>query len=286
MPELPEVETVVRGLRTVIIGKVLSEVVCRFPKINRDNPRGWKQALKGRRFLTVRRRGKNILIDLSGDLTLWVHLKMTGHFHLAGRNTPPGRHDLVLFGLKGQKHQLRYQDTRRFGRIRLFPTQTVMIQPGLVDLGPEPLEISRQDFIARLQRSARMIKPALLDQRFLAGIGNIYADECLFRAKIHPRQQTDRISKQKLDALYASIGEVLTAAIDKMGTTVDSYAGIHGQFGGFQAYLQAYGRKGEPCFRCQTAIRREVIGSRAAHFCPRCQRLTSHRTGIATGKQN
>ncbi len=274
MPELPEVETVVRGLRTAIIGETLSRVTCRYPKINLDNPGNWRQSLKGQQFLTVRRRGKNILIDLSGGLTLWVHLKMTGHFYLADPAAPVGRHDLVLFELKSQVRHLRYQDTRRFGRIRLFPTKTVMSQKGLADLGPEPLEIKRQDFLSLISRSRRMIKPALLDQRFLAGIGNIYADESLFRAKIHPRQLTCDISTRKINTLYDAMREILTTAIDNMGTTVDTYAGINGEFGGFQSYLQAYGREGEPCFRCGRLIQREVIGSRSSHFCPRCQKST------------
>jgi len=273
MPELPEVETVVRGLRKTITGKTLSDVTCRYPKINRDNPRNWKKTLNGRKFLTVNRRGKNILIDLSGGMTLWVHLKMTGHFHLTDPATPPGRHDLVLFGLKGQNRQLRYQDTRRFGRIRLFPTKTVMAQKGLTDLGPEPLEIERKDFMSLMSGSRRMIKPALLDQRFLAGLGNIYTDESLFRAKIHPRRKTDSISIRKINVLHETIQEILSMAIDNMGTTVDTYAGINGEFGGFQAYLKAYGRTGKPCLRCGTSIRREVIGSRSTHYCPRCQRM-------------
>ncbi len=279
MPELPEVETVVRGLREKISGLTLDRVTCRHPKINHDNPRGWCRTLAGRQVLAVRRRGKNILIDLSGGQTLWVHLKMTGHFHLPAADTPPGRHDLVCFDLRDQDCQLRFQDTRRFGRVRLLPTATVMDQPGLADLGPEPLEIKRSDFVARIRRSARMIKPALLDQRFLAGIGNIYADESLFRAKIHPRQRTNDISLPRINALHEAIREILTTAIANMGTTVDSYAGINGEAGGFQIYLQVYGREGQPCPRCGTTIRREVIGSRSAHFCPRCQRLTISRRG-------
>jgi len=277
MPELPEVETVVRGLREKIAGLTLDRVTCRHPKINHDNPRHWCRSLAGRQVFDVRRRGKNILIDLSGGLTLWVHLKMTGHFHLPAADTLPGRHDLVCFDLRDQECQLRFQDTRRFGRVRLLPTATVMEQKGLADLGPEPLEIDRSDFAARVQRSARMIKPALLDQRFLAGIGNIYADESLFRAKIHPRQRTCDLSLPRINALHAAIREILTTAIANMGTTVDSYAGINGEAGGFQTYLQVYGRAKQPCPRCGAAIRREVIGSRSAHFCPRCQRLTPRR---------
>lgn len=271
MPELPEVETVVRGLRQAIIGETLSKVVCRYPKINLDNPKNWCRTMKERQFLAVRRRGKNILIDLSGGVTLWVHLKMTGHFYLASSDTPVGRHDLVLFFLSDPNRQLRYQDTRRFGRFRLFPTEIVMAQKGLADLGPEPLEIKKADFLSLMQNNRRMIKPALLDQRFLAGIGNIYADEALFRAGIHPRQRTCEISIRKLNRLYAAMREILITAIDNMGTTVDTYAGINGEFGGFQSYLRVYGREGQACFRCGRAIRREVIGSRSAHFCPRCQ---------------
>jgi formamidopyrimidine-DNA glycosylase len=273
MPEMPEVETVVRGLLRVIPGKIIESTYINAPKIEADNFPGWLDILRGKKFIDVRRRGKNILIDLSGGYTLWVHLKMTGHLYYFPETAEIGKHDLMIFKLKGGNRALRFNDYRRFGRIRLLKTDKVMLQKGLVELGPEPLEISKEDFVNLLKSSKRMIKPALLDQTFLAGLGNIYADETLYLSRIHPRKMTDRISISKLRDLHSNIQQVLKKAIRKMGTSVDSYAGVDGEPGGYQKYLLVYGREGERCGRCGAKIRREKIGSRSAHYCPRCQRL-------------
>ncbi len=273
MPELPEVETVVRGLRKVISGKTIKSIICYSPKIQKDNYSNWLDDLKNSYIKSIGRRGKNILINLSGNKTLWVHLKMTGHFFYLPKKNEIEKHDLILFEFKKDKYNLRFNDYRRFGRIRLFPTDKIMLQKGLVNLGPEPLEIPVSDFIALFKSSSRMIKPALLDQTFLAGLGNIYADESLYSTRIHPRKQTNRISKKKLIELHLIIQKMLKRAINLMGTSVDSFAGVNGKTGQYQKYLLAYGRDGEKCSRCGTKIKREKIGSRSAHFCPRCQRL-------------
>ncbi len=273
MPELPEVETIVRGLIKVIFGKTISSVKCFSPKIQKDNYRGWLEDLKGSRIKSIRRRGKNILIDLSGNKTLWVHLKMTGHFYYRPKKNPIEKHDLMVFEFKNDQNNLRFNDYRRFGRVRLFPTNDVMLQKGLVNLGPEPLDITVSDFINLFKKSSRMIKSALLDQTFLAGLGNIYADESLYSARIHPRRPTNRILKRKLIKLHSVIQEMLKKAIRLMGTSVDSFAGVNGKTGRYQKYLLVYGREKEKCQRCGGKIKREKIGSRSAHYCPRCQRL-------------
>ena len=272
MPELPEVETVVRGLQQTILDKTIESVSINSPKINSDNPRGWLDMLRNKSFIGVRRRGKNILIELSDNYTLWVHLKMTGHLYYMPGKSEINKHDLIIFNLKNDSYQLRFNDYRRFGRVRLFPTDKVMNQKGLVELGPEPLEISRKDFILLFKATRRMIKPALLDQTFIAGLGNIYTDETLYLSRIHPRRLTDSLSDKKLAELHGQIVKILKKAINLMGTSVDSYAGVNGQPGGFQKYLNVYGREGEACYRCGAIIKREKIGSRSAHFCPRCQR--------------
>lgn len=272
MPELPEVETVVRGLQQTTIGKTIESISISSPKIDNDNPRGWPDLLRNKSFIGVRRRGKNILIDLSDNYTLWVHLKMTGHLYYMPGKSEINKHDLIIFNLKNDSHQLRFNDYRRFGRVRLFPTDQVMNQKGLAELGPEPLEISRKDFIRLFKSTRRMIKPALLDQAFIAGLGNIYTDENLYLSRIHPRRLTDSLSDKKLIELHGHIVKILKKAISLMGTSVDSYAGVNGQPGGFQKYLNVYGREGEACYRCGAIIKREKIGSRSAHFCPRCQR--------------
>jgi formamidopyrimidine-DNA glycosylase len=273
MPELPEVETVANGLRKTILNKTVKSVTVRSPKINQDNHRGWTRKLIGRKPRDIRRRGKNILIDFTGDLTLWIHLKMTGHFYYLPRTRQLDKHDHMIIDFKGDKYNLRFNDYRKFGRVRLCPTDKVMFQKGLVDLGPEPTALLPNEFARLLKSSRRMIKPALLDQTFIAGLGNIYTDESLFAAKIHPRRLTDSISHRKAIELISAIKDILKKAIRNMGTSVDSFAGLDGQPGGFQKYLAVYGKRCIRCTNCDGRIRHEKIGSRTAHYCPRCQRL-------------
>lgn len=273
MPELPEVETVVRGLRRTVLYQIIESVYMEPPKIARRYFEGDLKRLAGSSFVSVYRRGKNILMETDTGLTLWVHLKMTGHFYYLPKETPIDRHDHLIFYFRNNGHSLRFNDYRRFGNIRLLPTNELSLQKELRELGPEPLEISTSDFTALFRSTRRMIKPALLDQTFLAGLGNIYSDEALYRARIHPRRTTDSLTVRKLIELHSAIIKVLIKAIDKMGTSVDSFAGVDGKPGGFQKYLKAYGREGEKCRRCGGRIRREKIGSRSAHYCPRCQIL-------------
>jgi formamidopyrimidine-DNA glycosylase len=273
MPELPEVETVVRALRRTIVNRTITGV-----EINNSErifPRkdDFSRLISGRTVRGVRRRGKNILIDLSGDYTLWVHLKMTGHFYYLPSSAPVEKHDHLVFHLDVNNHNLRFNDYRRFGRLRLYPTREIMDQKGLAELGPEPLDISADDFVELLRSRRRMIKPALLDQSFIVGIGNIYADESLYRARLHPKRLTDSVSQSKLRELHGHIQEILRRAIRLMGTSVDTFAGVNGQPGRYQKYLLVYGREGEPCLRCGRTLRREKIGSRSAHYCPRCQKM-------------
>lgn len=274
MPELPEVETVVRGLAKTIIGQQISKVAIKntariFPGNNK-----FKTLLLGTRFKSINRRAKNILINLSNNYTLWVHLKMTGHFYYLPSYHTTGKHDHVVFELAGNNYNLRFNDYRRFGYLKLFPTDEIHNQPGLAKLGPEPLELSADDFILMCKSRSRMIKPALLDQTFISGIGNIYADESLYLSRVHPERLTNSLSRKKLKELHGHIQTVLKKAIKLMGSSVDTFSGVNGQPGRYQKYLQAYGREDEPCFRCGRKIRRKKIGSRSAHFCPSCQRIS------------
>lgn len=283
MPELPEVETVVRGLRKIIPDRVIKSVRTSAPPSSIVISPSLKKktlnaVLKDRRILSIGRRGKNILIALAGDLTLWVHLKMTGKFRYVDRTEPKHKHDLAIFdfavnGKPDDGLQLRFNDYRRFGRLRLFPNAELWHQPGLAELGPEPLEMTPEDFVALCKRRPRMIKPALLDQSFVAGLGNIYADESLYAARIHPRRLTTTVSSRKLVELHGHIQRVLRESIDMMGTTVISYAGVDGRSGSFQDFLKVYSSEDQPCGFCGGKIVREKIGSRSAHYCPRCQRF-------------
>ncbi|MEW6411182.1 MAG: bifunctional DNA-formamidopyrimidine glycosylase/DNA-(apurinic or apyrimidinic site) lyase [Candidatus Zixiibacteriota bacterium] len=283
MPELPEVETVVRGLRDTVLGRTISRVRVSAPPssivVGKSlKSRSFARLMTGRRIESVERRGKNILMALSGDLTLWVHLKMTGHFYFYENPVPYDKHDLVTFYLEPLQTEkrppsLRFNDYRRFGRLRLFSNEELWQQDGLKELGPEPLELDAASFVTMCRTRSRMMKPALLDQSFIAGLGNIYADEALHASRIHPKRLTSSLTKRKLEELHAHIQRLLRMAISKMGTSVDTYAGVDGQPGSFQKYLRAYGREGEACAFCGRKIVREKIGSRSAHYCPRCQRL-------------
>lgn len=299
MPELPEVETVCRGLRATVLGKTIESVRLNAPSSSivvspSIVPQDFAQALAGRTISKIDRRGKNILISLSGDLVLWVHLKMTGHFFYDEQPVTLEKHDLITFtlsssppfsSLRGDQSPkaterlsnpsfLRFNDYRRFGRHRLYMSAEVWDQKGLRELGPEPLEISAREFVALCRKRPRQLKAALLDQSFIAGVGNIYADESLWAAKLHPLRLTTSASPDKLSELHRHIQRLLKLAIRKAGTSVDSYSGVNGQPGSFQKYLKVYDREGEPCARCGAKIIRKKIGARSAHYCPKCQRAT------------
>lgn len=265
-------------------GKTLGKVRLNAPVASIVVSKSFKPAkldkqLEGRKILNITRRGKNILIALSGDVTLWAHLKMTGKFRWVEADRPTDKHDLMIAEVtsndkrnKEGKRQLRFNDYRRFGRLRLFPNDELWLQKGLAELGPEPLEIDAERFYELLHTRSRMIKPALMDQSFIVGIGNIYADECLWASRIHPLKLTNTISRKKAEELLGHIQRLLRFSIENMGTTVDSYSGVNGQTGQFQKYLLAYGREDEPCERCGTKLVREKIGARSAHYCKKCQR--------------
>lgn len=280
MPELPEVETVVRGLRKTVLHNTISKVLVDAPPKSivvseSFKNKSFESILKNKTIQQINRRGKNILIDLSDDITLWVHLKMTGHFYYKQSDSLKEKHDLVMFHFNNpdNNHKLIFNDYRRFGRLRLFYTNELFEQKGLKELGPEPLEISADNFVQLCKSKNRMIKPALLDQSLIVGIGNIYADEALYSSKIHPRRIMSSLSKKKLIELHGHIQRILSMAIDNMGSSVDTYTGVNGESGKFQTYLKAYGRENEQCERCQRKIVREKIGSRSAHYCLKCQKL-------------
>ncbi|MBI5266055.1 MAG: bifunctional DNA-formamidopyrimidine glycosylase/DNA-(apurinic or apyrimidinic site) lyase [candidate division Zixibacteria bacterium] len=290
MPELPEVETVCRGLRDTVIGKRILGVTVNAPAasivVSRQvQPQDFAPALFDRTILTVNRRGKNILIGLSGGVTLWVHLKMTGHFFYEKQMPTPDKHDLVVFQLSQPEDRdltarkgnpvpsyLRFNDYRRFGRLRLYTDDELWQQKGLKELGPEPLEISAKDFVTLAHRRPRQLKAALLDQSFIAGVGNIYADESLWAASLHPKRLTSKVPAKQLAELHRHIQRLLRLAIRRNGTSVDSYSNVNGEAGSFQRYLKVYGREGEPCRRCGGKIVRKKLGARSAHYCPGCQR--------------
>lgn len=258
MPELPEVETIVRDLAPLLAGRRI-EAVEAIAKLVVKSP---LDGLSGNEIRSVRRHGKSVVVECTQGV-LTIHLGMTGKLLVNGARTPYTR---VIFSL--DDGELLYDDIRQFGRIHWG----VVLPERLAALGPDPLEISAGDFAARLRARRGAIKPVLLDQKFLRGLGNIYVDECLFRAGIHPKAVAARLSRTRAAVLHAAIRNTLEQAIAHRGSSISDYVDASGERGGFQLLHQVYGKEGEPCPVCGHIIRRIVIGQRGTHFCPRCQR--------------
>jgi formamidopyrimidine-DNA glycosylase len=272
MPELPEVETIVRGLRKQLVGRKLEQVEIRRPEILRGVKGPLFRELKGAMVRDIRRRGKHILIHLSNGWSLVIHLKMTGRLNWMKEDACVEKHTHAIFHLSDCPFQVHFCDTRRFGFLMASRTECLGQMPPLRDLGPEPLEIDQPDFVTQLSRRTGRIKSLLLNQHFLAGIGNIYADESLWDARIHPHTPAHRISPVKARRLHHSIRNILEQAIEHGGSSIDTYRNSDNLPGRHQFHLNAYGRQGEPCRRCGSRIRRIVTGGRSSFFCPRCQR--------------
>jgi formamidopyrimidine-DNA glycosylase len=272
MPELPEVETIVRGLKEALKNMTFQGLAVYLEKCL-ESPRGlFPLRLGGKRILDVERRGKHILLRIAGGTTLRVHLRMTGRLQFVPGHTPLEKHTHVVFSFRNHSYQLRFTDSRQFGRLWIERNGSGGELSSLADLGPEPLEISAADFVSRARSKGRAIKALLLDQHFLAGVGNIYADEALHRAGIHPRRRADSLRNQTLFGLHKALQQILQQAIRCGGTSVRTYVNSRGEAGGFQKYLKVYGREGSPCMACGTVIVRQTIGGRGSFFCPQCQR--------------
>lgn len=270
MPELPEVETIAGDLRraglpdqTITGVHVLWERTVATPDVATFRERLVEQTVE-----TVSRRGKFLRFDLSRDETLLIHLRMTGRLYIVPSGDEVLPHLRVSFEL-GDGRQLRFHDMRKFGRVYLLRDP----QAVLGKLGPEPLDegFSASDFAARLRLRRMMLKPLLLDQRFIAGIGNIYADEALFLAGLHPCRRAQTLSATEAEALHEAVRHVLVAALRDRGTTIDDYRTVTGQPGQHQESLLVFRRDGEPCPRCGHSIERLKVGGRGTHICPRCQ---------------
>jgi formamidopyrimidine-DNA glycosylase len=259
MPELPEVETVVRSLGPHLAGRKILGASFTSRLVTPGDRKKLAARLTGRSIVDVKRRGKFIVISLDAG-TLAVHLGMTGKLLIDGVK---GAHTHGVFTLDGGA--LLYDDPRQFGRIEWNPTRVAR-------LGPEPLEIGLEEFQARLRKRNSKVKPLLLNQGFLAGVGNIYADEALFASGIHPLAIASRRSAPRAARLHQAIREVLLLAIEHRGSSISDYVDADGQRGDFQAMHHVYGREGEACVTCGGPIRKIVVGQRGTHFCPRCQK--------------
>jgi formamidopyrimidine-DNA glycosylase len=289
MPELPEVETIVRGLDKLLPGKTISKADFDTPKSFPNNPTDLEEFLLGSKITKVTRRGKVITIDLSSDYSLVTHLKMTGQliYRSSKQNFGGGHPTDSLVGKLPDRStrvvinfndgsQLFFNDQRKFGWMRLLPTIEVPNIDFFKKLGPEPLDpsFSWQKFKTRLQRRKNSsIKPVLLDQTILAGIGNIYADESLWMSKIHPATKVSKLPITKIKLLYASIREVLNLSIEKGGSTDRNYLNAEGKRGSYLEFAKVFRKDGQPCSRCGTTMIKFKLFGRGTHICPKEQRL-------------
>ncbi|MEW6609469.1 MAG: bifunctional DNA-formamidopyrimidine glycosylase/DNA-(apurinic or apyrimidinic site) lyase [bacterium] len=272
MPELPEVETIVRGLQQQIIGQKIIKVSVHLPKIIKQETKEFASQLKDTQIQGISRRGKMIIITLSNNLSLLIHLKLSGQIVYTSPRSPMANHTHLVIELSGG-NQLRYIDLRQFGYVILTKTSILSELTQLAGLGDEPLKISLSDFKRLISTKKGRIKSLLLNQSFLAGIGNIYADESLHLARIHPLQLASTLTQSQIKILYQSIRNVLSAAILYRGSSISNYVDSSGQEGGYQRFHRVYQREGQVCVTCQEKISRVKIGGRSSYFCPHCQKL-------------
>lgn len=272
MPELPEVETVRRGLEPQILGKRFASVTVRESRLRWPVPADLALRVVGRRIESVDRRGKYILMGLDSGDRLLLHLGMSGRMRVLTEPLALVKHDHVDLQMQDGP-LLRYNDPRRFGALLLWNAGDA-VHPLLADMGPEPFsEAFTGDYLWERSRGRQSpVKTFIMDGHIVVGAGNIYAAESLFRAGIRPDRAAGSVSRKQYTALAGHIRDVLSEAIAQGGTTLRDFVGANGQSGYFQQDLWVYGRDGEPCRRCQTVLKRSVIGQRASVWCPRCQR--------------
>ena len=284
MPELPEVETVARDLRPRLVGATIVGARTNWVRTLRSqDPVAFADGVTGRTVLAVGRRAKQLVVELSGDVALTIHLKMTGQLFVVPAELPEDPYVRLVLELADGR-ELRFRDVRKFGKIGLYGrdpvTGELLEEVGgsavFAGIGPEPLdpEFTLRDFRRLIRRRKGRLKPLLTDQSFLAGVGNIYADEALWRAKLHPLRSASSLRPPDERRLYEAIRRVLAEAVERRGSSIDDYTAPDGD-GSMQETLDVYQRTGQPCPRCGHPIKRIVIGARSTHFCSWCQRLPS-----------
>ena len=280
MPELPEVETVRRGLEPVLAGRVIASAEVRRPDLRWPFPQRLAERLTGRRVTALRRRSKYLLGDLDGGETLIVHLGMSGRLLVSGAqvgafhhaHAAPAKHDHVVLDIEGGA-RITFNDARRFGAVDLWPTGDLDAHRLLAGLGPEPLGngFDGAYLAGRLAGRRTPVKAALGDQRLVAGLGNIYLAEALWRARISPLRLAADVTAAEAETLAAAVRAVLLDAIDAGGSSLRDYRQADGELGYFQHSFAVYGREGEPCPRCGATIARAVQAGRSSFYCPGCQ---------------
>ncbi|HAP93004.1 MAG TPA: formamidopyrimidine-DNA glycosylase [Desulfotomaculum sp.] len=275
MPELPEVETIKRTLEAKLKGLFITAVEIFLPKLIRTPvPEEFQSLLAGQTIQRLERQGKYLLFHLSQNLTMIIHLRMTGRLVYSLPGTPLTPHTHAIFHLNNG-YQLRFSDTRQFGNISLVPADNLDKVSGLNSLGKEPLsqEFTREYLKKQLRRHRAALKPLLLNQSFIAGLGNIYADEVLFRARIHPRRLSNTLTPREATRLFHAIQDILKEGIENRGATFRDYVDGNGTAGNYQNLLKVYNREGKPCPKCSKTIVKLRIGGRGTYFCPYCQKM-------------
>jgi len=286
MPELPEVETVRAGLERHVVGRTVADVQVLHPRVVRRDlagPAGFAAAMAGRTVKRAERRGKYLWLALDDDEALLAHLGMSGQLLVGDPDRPLSPHVRARFTFTDGGPDLRFTDQRTFGHLMLVPFahgdldgpgETRELPAPIAHIAPDPMEAAFDDgdFAARLTRRHTGVKRALLDQSLISGVGNIYADEALWRARLHWARPTETLKRGEVSRLLEAVREVLSEALRAGGTSFDTlYVNVNGESGYFDRSLQAYGREGEPCSRCGTPIRRDAFMNRSSYSCPHCQ---------------
>lgn len=276
MPELPEVETIRRDLEKELVGRTVLGITSSAPKVLQPSLKAVLEAIRGRRIEGFERKGKLLLIRLSGGKTLGVHLRLTGRLLIRNEGEPEDEYQRAEFKLSGGK-ELRFSDLRLFGYIKLFKDEKE-VEETLSKIGPEPLskELNDEKFYEIIKRTSRPIKIVLLDQNLISGVGNIYANEALFEAGVHPQTKANALTKNQAIELYKATEQVLKDGLALRGATIgdEMYRDAYGQRGGYEKRVRVYQQVGKPCPKCKTEIKRINLGGRGTFFCPACQRLS------------
>ena len=270
MPELPEVENLVRGLSSRILGLTILDVRCHFPAVVGPDPGCFAEAVRGHRVQELHRHGKYLFFLMDRDVVIALHLRMTGQLLLVPREQTPDKHTHLELLLSDRSQKLVFRDVRKFGRLKVLEGSISRFVEEK-KLGADALEISTETLHGAFQKTSRIIKAVLLDQRILAGLGNIYTDEILFREGISPLREASSLSYEQTDSLRRTIRSVLRAAIRGRGTTISDYVDARGESGSFQDSLLVYSRAGLPCPRCGRQIVKTKVAGRGTYSCPNCQ---------------
>ncbi|WP_138415367.1 DNA-formamidopyrimidine glycosylase [Aquibacillus sediminis] len=273
MPELPEVETIRKTLKHLVLNKTIETVSVFWPKMIKhpDDVDHFTQLLQGETIFDIKRKGKFLLFQLN-DYVLVSHLRMEGKYGVFQKGDPVLKHTHVIFHFNNGE-ELRYNDVRKFGTMHLFEKGTEFNSKPLNQLGPDPFEdpFEFDEFYKKVHKSERSIKNILLDQSVMTGLGNIYVDETLFKASIHPLRKGSSLSKQEVATIQSKAIETLREAVAQGGTTIRSYVNSQGQIGMFQQQLYVYGQEEQPCRNCDERITKMKVSGRGTHICPNCQ---------------